>query len=250
MRSIKRKNSSRTDEPGGAPAGHLRVNRMALHAQAVDRLRKLIVRGTLAPGAQINEGELADALGISRTPLREALKLLASESLIELRPNRSARVSMLRTKDLEELFEAVAGIERIAAELAAKRITPRDLTRLGTLQSRMERLHAGNALEEYFEINQQIHRFIVACAANSALKATHDWLLSRAERARFFALASQSRWDESVKEHQAIFNAIEARNSAQAGKLLDRHVKRTGKVVCDVLRAKRKAANPEAAAAA
>jgi DNA-binding GntR family transcriptional regulator len=113
----------------------------------------------------------------------------------------------------------------------------------------MERLHAGNALEGYFEINQQIHRFIVACADNGALKATHDWLLSRAERARFFALASQSRWDESVKEHQAIFKAIEARNSAQAGKLLDRHIKRTGKVVCDVLRAKSKVANPEAAAA-
>lgn len=250
MRSIKRKKSSRTGASGAAPVTHLRVNRMALHAQAVGSLRKLIVRGALPPGTQINESELAEALGISRTPLREALKLLASEGLIELRPNRSARVCALRPQDLDELFEAVAGIERIAAELAAKRITPRDFARLSALQLRMERLHAGNALEEYFEINQQIHRFIVACAANGALKATHDWLLSRAERARYLALSLRSRWDESVREHQAIFQAIEARNSAQAGKLLDRHVKRTGKVVCDILRAERKAARSETVAAA
>jgi DNA-binding GntR family transcriptional regulator len=245
MQPVKRKRFFQTGKVRAAAVAHLRVNRTALHAQAVDRLRKLIVRGTLEPGAQINENELATALGISRTPIREALKLLASEGLIVLRPNRSAQVTFLDTKDIEELFEAAGGIERIAAELAAKRITARDLAKLRTMQQRMERLHEAESLDDYFEINQQIHRFIVACAGNRALKATHDWLLSRVERARFFALSSQSRWDESVTEHRDILRAIEARNSAQAGKLLDRHVKRTGKVVCDTLLAARKASRSE-----
>ncbi len=242
MQPRRRKAASPPADTGPAPVAHLRVSRKALHQQAVDRLRKLIVRGGLAPGAPINENDIANALGISRTPLREALKLLASEGLIALRPNRSAQVSVLRAREVEELFEAVGGIERVAAELAAQRITPREILRLRAMQARMERLHGAEALTEYFEVNQQIHRFIVACAANGALRATHDWLLARVERARFFALSSQSRWDESVLEHRAILRAIEARNSAQAGRLLDRHVQRTGKVVRDILRAQAKSA--------
>lgn len=223
----------------------MRVIRAALHEQAAIRLRTLIIHGELAPEAPINESDLSEALGISRTPLREALKLLASEGLIELRPNRSARVSPMRPQEIEELFEAAGGIERIAAELAASRATPRDLQRLRNLQERMERFYETGKLAEYFELNQQIHRFIVACARNSALKATHDWLLARVERARFFALSSQYRWNESVIEHRAILKALETRDSEKAGQLLDTHIRRTGGVVRNVLHQRMQ---PEAAA--
>ncbi|MFB9265409.1 GntR family transcriptional regulator [Bradyrhizobium erythrophlei] len=216
----------------------LRLQRTGLHEETTGRLRDLIVRGDLAPGETLVEADLSEALGISRTPLREALKLLASEGLVELRLNRSAMIAPMRQEEIDELFEAVSGIERVAAEHAALRMTERDLEKLDQLQERMERLHDTGKLRDYFELNQQIHSFIVACSRNRALKATHDWLLGRAERARFFALSSQERWDESVQEHRALLAALKARDAERAGRLLAQHVVRTGIVVREILNSK------------
>lgn len=215
----------------------LRVVRTGLHEEAATRLRKLIVRGDLQPGQQLNELTLSKVLGVSRTPLREALKLLAAEGVVELRLNRSAVVAPFRRTEIAELFEAVAGIERIAAELAAVRMTDREFQKLGLLQKRMERHYDAGELRHYFDLNQQIHAFIIACARNSMLKATHDSLMARVERARFFALSSKSRWDESVEEHRAIMQALATRDSDKAGRLLAHHVQRTGQVVNDTLHA-------------
>ncbi|MBX9840479.1 MAG: GntR family transcriptional regulator [Xanthobacteraceae bacterium] len=221
----------------GVRKARLRVVRSGLHEEVASRLRALIIRGGLQPGEQIVEADLCEALGVSRTPLREALKLLAAEGLVQLRLNRSAIVAPIRREEIDELFEAVAGIERIGAELAAVRMTARDHEKLANLQERMERHHDAGELREYFELNQQIHGFILACARNGALKSTHDGLMARVERARFFALSSQARWDESVEEHQAIMRTLAARDSDKAGRLLAHHVRRTGQAVNDVLHA-------------
>jgi DNA-binding GntR family transcriptional regulator len=213
----------------------LRVPRTGLHEQAAARLRTLIVRGELRPGQPLGEADLSDALGISRTPLREALKQLASEGLVELRLNRSAVVAPFRREDLGELFEAVAGIERCAAELAAARMGPRDVERLQALQEKIEWHHGRGELRDYFEVNQQIHSTIVDFARNAVLKTTHEVLLARAERARFFGLSVLGRWDESVREHQEILAALKAGDAGLAGRLLGHHVRRTGEIVAETL---------------
>lgn len=213
----------------------LRMPRTALHAQAADRLRTLIVRGELKPGQPLGEADLSDALGISRTPLREALKQLATEGLVELRLNRSAMVTPFRREELTELFEAVAGIERCAAELAAMRMEPHDVARLEALQDKIELHHGRGELRDYFETNQQIHSAIVDCARNAVLKSTHEVLLARAERARFFALSVLGRWDESVREHQEILAALKGGDAVRAGQLLGHHVRRTGEIVAETL---------------
>ncbi|HET7888785.1 MAG TPA: GntR family transcriptional regulator [Bradyrhizobium sp.] len=213
----------------------LRVPRSGLHEQAANKLRALIVRGDLMPGEPLLEVGLSEALGISRTPLREALKQLAAEGLVELRLNRGAVVAPLRHEELTELFEAVSAIERSAAELAAIRMTAQDLDRLEALQGRIERHHGRGELRDYFEINQQIHRAIVGFARNAVLKASHESLLARAERARFFALAADGRWDESVREHRQILGALKARDADRAGRLLGLHVRRTGETVAETL---------------
>ena len=213
----------------------LRVPRSGLHEQAAKKLRSLIVRGDLSPGEPLLEVSLSEALGISRTPLREALKQLAAEGLVELRLNRGAVVAPLRRDELAELVEAVSGIERCAAELAAMRMTAVDLDRLEALQARIERHHGRGELRDYFEVNQQIHSAIVGFARNGVLKASHDALLARAERARFFALSAHGRWDESVREHRQILAALKARDAERAGRLLSRHVRRTGEIVADTL---------------
>lgn len=227
----------------------IRVNRASLHDQAVSRLRTLIIRGDLEPGEQLNEAELSEALGVSRTPLREALKVLAAEGLVELRLNRSGIVAPLRRSEITDLFEAVSGIERVAAELAAVRMSSRDLQKLKSLQKRMERHHGAGQLRDYFELNQQIHSFIVASSRNKTLKAAHQWLLARVERARFFALSSHDRWDESVREHRDVLDALERRDVEKAGKLLADHVLRTGQVVSELLHADRDEAGSDMRAA-
>jgi DNA-binding GntR family transcriptional regulator len=202
--------------------------RLGLHDQAAQRLRALIVEGTLPAGGALVETELSAALGISRTPLREALKLLAVEGLVELRPNRSPRVAELRRDAVTALFEAIAAIERGAAELAALRITAAELERLRQLQAEMEAHHAAGDLSSYFALNQQIHALIVAAARNGPLREAHEALHARAEIARRRALDSRARWDESVAEHRAILAALEARDPASAGRLLADHVGHTG----------------------
>jgi DNA-binding GntR family transcriptional regulator len=220
----------------------LRVPRTGLHEHAARKLRALIVRGDLLPGEPLLEVNLSEALGISRTPLREALKQLAAEGLVELQLNRSAVVAPLRRDELAELFEAVSGIERCAAELAAIRMTTQDVERLDALQMRIERHHDRGELRDYFEANQQIHSAIVGFARNSVLKASHDALLSRVERARLFALSADGRWNESVREHRQILAALKARDAERAGRLLAHHVRRTGEIVADTLT--RKEATP------
>jgi DNA-binding GntR family transcriptional regulator len=114
-------------------------------------------------------------------------------------------------------------------------MTVQDIDRLEALQARIERHHDRGELRDYFEVNQQIHSTIVGFARNSVLKASHDALLSRAERARFFALAAHGRWDESVREHRQILGALKAHDAARAGQLLGRHVRRTGEAVAETL---------------
>lgn len=249
----KTKATRRTKEPKRAMTAlqrrRLRVPRVGLHEQAAARLRTMIVRGELAPGQSLGEADLSDALGISRTPLREALKQLASEGLVELRLNHSAVVAPFRRAELTELFEAVSGIERCAAELAALRMEDADFERLEALQDKIEWHHGRGELRDYFQTNQQIHSAIVGFARNAVLKATHEALLARAERARFFALSVLGRWDESVREHQEILAALRARDAARAGQALAHHVRRTGEIVAETLDAKAdETAVPEASA--
>jgi len=209
----------------------MRVKRTGLHERAAASLRELIIRGDLAPGTAVQEVELSKALGVSRTPIREALKLLATEGLIELRSNRSARIAGLHSEEISELFEALAGLERLAAELAGPRMTPRDLQRLRRLQVQLEGHHTARRLDKYFAINGEVHRLIIRCARNNPLREAHEKLLARAERARYFALHADKRWSNSVAEHAAILAAFEARDGDSAARLLQAHVASTGETL-------------------
>jgi DNA-binding GntR family transcriptional regulator len=213
----------------------LKLKPSGLHVRAAEQMRGMIIRGELSPGSLTQETKLSAALGVSRTPLREAMKLLAAEGLVELRPNRSPRISEIELDRVFELFEALAGIERFAAELAAERMTDRELQRLRLLQTRMEKHHQDGRLDAYFAINGEIHSLIVSGARNAPLREAHETLLSRAERARYLALGADRRWSTSVEEHVAILTALEARDGKAAGHLLFTHVQRTGTALWEFL---------------
>ncbi|ADH91539.1 transcriptional regulator, GntR family [Ancylobacter novellus DSM 506] len=216
-------------------AGAERLPRAGLHERAARQLRSMIVAGKLPGGAPIVEAELCEALGISRTPLREAVKMLAAHGLVELRPNRSARVAPMDASHVTDLFEALGNVERIAAEYAALRLTATELLSLRQMQETMERHYGEGDLAAYFAVNQAIHSAILAGAHNATFVEMHRWLFTRAERARYFALGRHSRWVESIQEHRDILAALEARDGYLAGRLLAAHVLHTGTNVLAML---------------
>jgi DNA-binding GntR family transcriptional regulator len=194
-----------------------------LHETVVERLRDMIVEGELASGERLHDSNLARILQVSRTPVREATKLLATEGLVDLLPGRGARVAELSIEDILDLFETIAGIERHACELAAERMSEGDLGKLQRAHKRMARHHAAGERQPYFKLNHEIHLAIVDASKNATLQAIHASLMSRARRARYAALASHARWIEAMGEHELIMAALMERDSRRAGEIMRQH---------------------------
>jgi DNA-binding GntR family transcriptional regulator len=196
-----------------------------LHDEVVARLRDMLVEGTIPPGARVPERELCLAFGISRTPLREALKVLAAEGHVTLLPNRGARAAKLTAKDVHELFELCAGLESMAGELACERIDQAALERILALHAEMTRHYGRRALEDYFRCNRMIHEAIVAAAGNAVLSAVYDQVTARIRRARFRAPMPPTHWELAIQEHEAIANALVRRDGAGLAHILRRHLR-------------------------
>jgi DNA-binding GntR family transcriptional regulator len=208
-----------------------RILRRSLHDEVVERLRDMIVEGELRQGARVPERVLCERFGISRTPLREALKVLASEGLVELLPNRGARVAALSESDIDDLFEVLAGLEALAGELACQRIQRRELAAVRRAHEAMVRCWESGSLPAYFKLNQEIHQRIVDAAGNATLKAVYDGLAGRIRRARFAANLSGERWRQAVQEHEAILEALEAREGERLGRILKAHLRNKAEVI-------------------
>ena len=167
------------------------IRRRPLHDEASERIRDMIVEGRLAAGEWINESELCQRLRISRIPLREALKFLAAEGFVELVPRRGARVARLSVREIVDLFEALSGIEALAAELAAIRMSSADLEGLRHLQSRIEQRYQARDRREYIRDNQALHEAIVRLSGNSAIAEIHIRLIARVRGPRYQAIPSE-----------------------------------------------------------
>jgi DNA-binding GntR family transcriptional regulator len=208
-----------------------RIQRQSLHLEVADNLRDMIVEGALPPGQRISEGDLCEQFGISRTPMREALKVLASEGLVEIKPNRGTRVSEITLEDIDELFEAVSGIERLCGELATEKMSEGNLEQLKSLHERMTNHFKKGQRHDYFRLNQETHNLIVQLSGNSVLREIHANIMIKVRRARYLAILSVERWEESVREHAGILEAMEARDVDLVGKRIWSHVYKTGEIV-------------------
>lgn len=209
------------------------IVRLSLHDEVVARLRDLIVHGSLRPGARIGERELCERFKISRTPLREALKVLAAEGLIDLLPHRGARVARLDRADVQHMFEVMASLEALAGTLALERITPAELAMLDELHVQMADAYARRALRPYFEFNQAIHETILAAARNPVLREIYNGLSGRIRRARYAANMSEERWAAAMREHDAIRAALHAHDALGLATLLREHLEHKCAVVLD-----------------
>ncbi|MBR9857361.1 MAG: GntR family transcriptional regulator, partial [Gammaproteobacteria bacterium] len=206
-----------------------------------DCVRTMIIEGELKEGQRIHEPELCQQLDISRTPLREALKVLHSEGLVTIEPNRGAWVATITPEEIREHFEIISSLERRAAELTAVKVSESDLARLSKLQDKLERHYQARERNEYFETNQHIHRLIIELAGNDTLTQLHHQLMNRVSRGRYLAIGMQHRWEESVEEHRALLDALRDHNAELAGRILAEHVLHTGGTLAKELEDTKKA---------
>ena len=200
------------------------IVRRPLHEEAADRLRDLIVQGRLAAGARLNERLLTAQLGISRTPLREAFKVLATEGLVELLPNRGAIVSQMDPVRLSESLAVMGALEALAGELACANASDAQLNEIRALHYEMLAYHARGDLAGYFKFNQAIHLKLVKYSGNSTLYNVYRQMNGNVRRARYMANLSKERWDAAVREHDEILAALGARDVKRIKALLSDHL--------------------------
>ncbi len=203
------------------------IRRLLLHEEIAQRLRWLIFSGELIPEARVQEKDLCDRFNISRTPLREALKVLASEGLITLLPNRGARVTRLTSEDAEELFPVMGALEALSGELACASITDSQIAEIKAMHYQMALHHTRYERQEYFSINQKIHRKILETTGNTILASVYNSLAGRIRRVRYLANIDRARWDQAMVEHAQILAALEARDGVKLAGLLKSHLMRT-----------------------
>ena len=196
-----------------------------LHGDVVSGLRELLLEGDIPPGARIPERELCARFQVSRTPLREALKMLAAEGLVVLLANRGARAAKLTAEDLQNLFEVCQGLEALAGELACERITDEEIAAVRQSHDAIVGHFRSGDLAGYYRFNREIHEAIVAAAGNPVLSSLYDSVTARIRRARYVTPMTPLRWAVAVSEHEGIVNALARRDSLGLSHILRVHLR-------------------------
>jgi len=200
------------------------IVRAPLHVQVAERLRVLIDSGELAPGTRLNEIELCNTMGVSRTPLREAIRSLATEGLIELQPNRGAIVSIVSQEDVTEILPIMASLEGLGGRLAAMHMDQSKIAQVRKIHDQMISHYKNNEVAEYFETNRLIHELITEGSGNQTLVDTINSLSAKVRRARFTAKMTKESWAKAVSEHEEMIAALEAQDPDRLEAILVQHV--------------------------
>lgn len=217
-------------------AAVLSIPRAALHQQVAPRLRQMLVENRILPGAKLNERELAEALQVSRTPLREAIKMLAAEGLVELLPNRGAIAVELTEADVLSTFEMMAGLEAMSGELAAQRITDAELAEIRAMHFEMLAAYTRRDLSAYYRLNSKIHSAINQAAKNSVLTITYNQVNARLQALRFRSNQDEGKWKQAMAEHDRMIDALGKRDAGAMRKVLAEHLDHKRDVVVEQLR--------------
>lgn len=201
-----------------------KIQQRSLYLDVADRVRELIEQGDLAPGERISEKQLCERFGVSRTPLREALKVLASEGLLELLPNRGARVVRLTLKMVKDTYDLMGALEGLSGELACQNISDEGIRAIRALHDEMLRHYRERNLPDYFRVNQRIHEGILAASGNEVLQETYSNLNQRVKRVRYSKKMTDDFWRKAVQDHEHMILALEARDGRRLGQILRDHL--------------------------
>ena len=197
--------------------------RGSLHGAVVTSLRKMIVSGQIPPDSLLREKELCQELGISRTPLREAIRTLAREGLVKLTPNRSAVVASLEIAAVENLYQAIGHIEALGARLACQRATEEQISQFSILHHELLIFYHRRDLSSYIQHNAVVHAALLTLSGNNVLVEMWEMLHPRVEQARTLANLYPDRWHAAVLEHEMMLKALVARDGDELAGLMENH---------------------------
>ena len=203
------------------------ITNLPLANQVATILRDMIVQDKLKPGERIRERQLSERLNVSRTPLREAIKILVSEKLVESLPNRGAVVADPDPESIRELLEVLGELEAFGGRLAAENASEQQIAEIRALHYEMLAAFCRKDKLTYFKLNQKIHKRIMAASGNGALIDLHDQLNDRVYRFRYLSNQRNEEWPQAVDEHEEIVKALEARDREGIASLLSDHLHQT-----------------------
>lgn len=217
----------------------MRLVHNSLHDEVAAQLRERIFAGELPSGTFLDEVKLAEQLKISRTPLREALKVLTVEGLVRHEPRRGCFVSEVTEKDLDEIFPVITLLEGRCAWEAARNATDGDIAALEDLHQKLARHAKAKRINEYYETNFAIHEAIIALAGNRWLATVIGDLRKIVKLARLQQLHAPGRLEQSLSEHLAVFAALKARDAEGADAAMRTHLTRQREALRELARAQR-----------
>ncbi len=204
----------------------MRLVHNSLHDNVADRLREEIFSGAFAPGSFLDEAALCEKLAISRTPLREALKVLTAEGLLRHEPRRGCFVNQVTEKDLDEIFPVIALLEGRCAYEAARNASDAELQALEAMHDKLVKAARAKRINDYYAANFAIHEAIITLADNRWLAQVISDLRKILKLARLQQLHAPGRLEQSLAEHLAVFAALKARDSEGADAAMRTHLTR------------------------
>ena len=217
----------------------MRVIQSSLHDEVATQLRERIFAGELPPGSFMDEVRLAQEMNISRTPLREALKVLTVEGLVRHEPRRGCFVREVTEQDLDEIFPVIGLLEGRCAYEAAQHASDADIETLEVLHQRLAKHAKARRINEYYEANFAIHEAIIRLADNRWLAGVIADLRKILRLARLQQLHAPGRLDQSLSEHLAVFAALKARDADGAEAAMRTHLQRQREALRELARAQR-----------
>jgi DNA-binding GntR family transcriptional regulator len=211
----------------------LTITNRSLHDQVVSRVRDLIIEGVLEPGSRIDEAGLIEELGVSRTPFREALRTLAAEGLLIVRPSKGSIVRKWTPEDVFSMLEVLGHLEQLAGELACTRATDGEIEELVSLHNQMLGYYKAADRMPYYKLNQEFHSRLTALSKNKTLQEMQRNIQARLKRIRYIGNEKPEAWAGAVEDHEAMVAALKRRDGKRLGEAMARHIQNTWERVKD-----------------
>ncbi|SMX50304.1 GntR family transcriptional regulator [Maliponia aquimaris] len=208
-------------------APSIAITNRSLHDQVVTRVRDLIIEGKLEPGSRIDEAQLIEDLGVSRTPFREALRTLAAEGLVIVRPSKGSIVRKLTPEDVFSMLEVLGQLERLAGELACVRASDEEIGELVELHERMMACYRKRDRMPYYKLNQEFHSRLAELSKNETLKEMQSNIQARLKRIRYIGNQKPDSWDGAVADHEKMVQALKDRDGPGLGQAMESHLMKT-----------------------
>lgn len=205
----------------------LAIKNRSLHDQVVTRVRDLIIEGILEPGSRIDEATLIEELGVSRTPFREALRTLAAEGLVIVRPSKGSVVRKWTPDEVFSMLEVLGNLEEFAGRLACERATDEEIADLVALHDEMMTHYNASDRMPYYKLNQEFHTRLTSLSKNEALLEMQRILQARLKRIRFIGSQKAENWAGAVADHESMVEALKVRDGARLGEAMRRHLENT-----------------------